>query len=101
MLYPFMTLNDNTEITHSEWKPDGRVKVFIETPDAKIGFKHATCYLPMYEWEDIYGYTENEIRYFGEFIKSVAHIIIQLSKEGGLEQNNISIFRFDSEEELF
>ena len=27
MMYPFMTLNDNTEITHSEMKEDGRVKV--------------------------------------------------------------------------
>ena len=26
MMYPFMTLNDNTEITHSEMKPDGSVK---------------------------------------------------------------------------
>ena len=29
MMYPFMTLNDNTEITHSEMKPDGKVKVYI------------------------------------------------------------------------
>ena len=34
MMYPFMTLNDDTEITHSEMKPDGRVKVYIETVDA-------------------------------------------------------------------
>ena len=33
MMYPFMTLNDDTEITHSEMKPDGKVKVYIETPD--------------------------------------------------------------------
>lgn len=38
MMYPFMTLNDDTEITHSEMKPDGRVKVYIETPDLKDGF---------------------------------------------------------------
>lgn len=25
-MYPFMTLNDDTEITHSEMKPDGRDK---------------------------------------------------------------------------
>lgn len=31
MMYPFMTLNDDTEITHSEMKPDGKVKVYIET----------------------------------------------------------------------
>ncbi len=29
MMYPYMTLNDDTEITHSEMKPDGKVKVHI------------------------------------------------------------------------
>ena len=53
MMYPFMTLNDDTEITHSEIKPDGCVKVYIETPDEKYCFKHATCWLPDYEWEDV------------------------------------------------
>ena len=28
-----MTLNDDTEITHSEMLPDGKVKVYIEIPD--------------------------------------------------------------------
>ena len=46
MMYPFMTLNDDTEITHSEMNPDGKVKVYIETPDEKYCFKHATCWLP-------------------------------------------------------
>ena len=32
MMYPFMTLNDDTEITHSELRPDGTVKVYVETP---------------------------------------------------------------------
>lgn len=31
MMYPYMTLNDDTEITHSEMYPDGKVKVYIET----------------------------------------------------------------------
>ena len=30
MMYPYMTLNDDTEITHSEMKDDGSVKVYIE-----------------------------------------------------------------------
>ena len=46
MMYPFMTLNDETEIVHSEMKMDGRVKVYIEKPDEKDGFHHATCWLP-------------------------------------------------------
>ncbi len=41
MMYPYMTLNDETEITHSELLPDGQVKVYIETPDQKDGFHHA------------------------------------------------------------
>ena len=41
MMYPYMTLNDDTEITHSEMHPDGRVKVYIETPDEKDGFQLA------------------------------------------------------------
>ena len=48
MMYPFLTLNDDTEIVHSEMKPDGRVKVYIERPDEKVCFRHATCWLPDY-----------------------------------------------------
>ena len=45
-MYPFLTLDDNTEIVHSEMRSDGTVKVYIEKPDAKDCFHHATCYLP-------------------------------------------------------
>ena len=51
MLYPFMTLNDNTEIVHSEAiEKDGReqVKVCIEKP-VFDGFHSATCWLPDYK----------------------------------------------------
>ena len=51
MMYPFMTLNDDTEITHSEMKPDGKVKVYIETPDDFGGLHNAICWLPDYKWE--------------------------------------------------
>ena len=36
MMYAFMTLDDGTEIVHSEMKDDGRVKVYIEKPDYKV-----------------------------------------------------------------
>lgn len=36
MIYPFMTLEDDTEIVHSEMKDNGEVKVYIETPDEKV-----------------------------------------------------------------
>ena len=41
MMYPFMTLEDGTEIVHSEMKDNGEVKVYIETPDEEDGFYHA------------------------------------------------------------
>ena len=48
MMYPFMTLDDNTEVVHSEMLPDGRVKVYFEKPDAKTASILAVCYLPDY-----------------------------------------------------
>ena len=48
MMYPFLTLDDQTEIVHSEMKPDGRVKVYVEKPDEKDFFHNAVCWLPGY-----------------------------------------------------
>lgn len=84
MMYPYMTLNDDTEITHSEMLEDGRVKVYIETPDLKDGFHNAICYLPDYTWQDICGYSEEEMNYFRVFIKENAHLIMEFSQEGGI-----------------
>ena len=85
MMYPFMTLDDGTEIVHSEMHPDGRVKVYIEKPDAKDCFHHASCYLPDYTWEDILGFTQADLDRYLEVIQSTAHLILQFSQEGGLE----------------
>lgn len=84
MMYPFMTLNDDTEITHSEMKEDGRVKVYIETPNEKDGFHHAVCWLPEYRWENIQGYTEDEMSYYRQLIRNNAHLIIEFSRDGGV-----------------
>lgn len=82
-MYPYMTLNDQTEIVHSEMKPDGRVKVYIETPDEKLGFRHATCWLPECKWEDIYGYSQKEMERFQDIVESSAHLMIEFSQKGG------------------
>ncbi|MCD8122006.1 MAG: hypothetical protein LUE65_07150 [Clostridiales bacterium] len=86
MMYPFMALDDDTEIVHSDMQPDGRVKVYIEKPDAEYGFRHATCYLPDYTWEDIYQFSPDDIKHYEEIIKSTAHLIIEFSQEGGFEK---------------
>ena len=85
MIYPFMTLDDGTEIVHSEMKEDGTVKVYIEKADAKDGFHHITCWLPQYKWEENDGFDEENLKRFQEVIQSTAHLIMRFAKEGGLE----------------
>ncbi len=84
MMYPFMTLNDDTEITHSEMREDGRVKVYIETPDENDGFHNAVCWLPDYTWEQINGYSESQMQYFRELVRNNAHLILEFSQDGGV-----------------
>ncbi len=84
MMYPFLTLDDDTEITHSEMRQDGSVKVYIETPDEVDGFHDATCYLPEYRWENIHGYSEAEIDRFRSLVRNNAHLILEFSQKGGV-----------------
>lgn len=49
MMYPFLTLDDKTEIVHSEMYMNGSVKVYMERPDERDCFHYATCYLPEYK----------------------------------------------------
>ena len=80
MMYPFMTLDDDTEITHSEMLADGSVKVYIETPDEKDGFHDATCFLPAYRWTDVHGYTSEEMARFSQLVRNNAHLILDFSQ---------------------
>lgn len=83
MMYPFLTLDDHTEIVHSEMLPDDRVKVYIEKPDAKDCFHSATCYLPAYQWENISGFSKAEIERYQKVLESTAHLILEFSQIGG------------------
>lgn len=86
MMYPFMTLDDGIEIVHSGMRKDGSVKVYMEKPDEKDGFHYASCYLPEYRWEDVYGLSESEIARCKEVIESTAHLIMQFAQEGGFNR---------------
>ena len=87
MLYPFMTLEDETEIVHSGvYLEDGKetIKVEIEKP-VLGGFHSASMILPDYKWESAEGFSEEELDGFRELIESLAHIVIQLARDGGFE----------------
>ena len=80
MMYPFITLYDSTEIVHSEIRPDGTVKVYVEKPDAADGFHNACCILPGYQWQEVFGFSSDEIVRYEKFIRSTAHLIFQFSQ---------------------
>lgn len=87
MMYRFMTLDDGTEVVHSDTYIDNgieTVKVYFEKP-VHGGFHSAECYLPDYTWKHISGFTKNEIASFHEYVQSIAHIMIQLARDGGFD----------------
>ncbi|MDO4179556.1 MAG: hypothetical protein Q4D21_10305 [Phascolarctobacterium sp.] len=83
MIYPYMTMNDGTEYTHSEMKSDGTVLVYAETPDEKDGFHSLVCILPQYEVRNVIGYTETEQKEIIMRIEKNAHLIMEFSQIGG------------------
>jgi len=85
MMYPFLTLDDNTEIVHSEQKPNGEVEVYIEKPDANDCFHSAECWLPTYRWQNVKGLSEKEIARYQKIIESTAHLIMSFARQGGFE----------------
>ena len=84
MVYPYMTLQDETEVAHTEVKENGTVIVYFEKP-VDNGFKDATCILPEYKWLDIKGYNEKELKELDDFIHNNAHLIMEYAAEGGFE----------------
>ena len=85
MVYPFLTLDDGAEIVHSDMGADGRVKVYIEKPDAKDCFHHVTCYLPDGTWTDSFGFSQDELARYKEVINSTANLILEFAADGGFE----------------
>lgn len=81
MMYPFLTLDDGTEIVHSEMLPEGRVKVYMERPDEELGFLHAACFLPGYEWEDIIGFSKVEMERLRGVLHSNFNLILQSAQK--------------------
>ena len=81
------TLNDNTKIIHSEvLEKNGGEQVEVRIKKAVNGkIRSASCWLPDYRWENIVGFSEVEIKYFQGYLETIAHIIMQLAREGGFE----------------
>ena len=75
MMYPSMTFDDGTQVTHSQIvHENGLDKVFVhfERP-CSSGFDSARCELPGYVWTDWEGnFTAEERAIFEEFLRNHA-----------------------------
>ena len=86
MMYPYITLADDTLITHSHLLGDEdkrSVEVHFERPKA-YGFDMARCVLPSYQWVIRDGYTDDEIALFEQLLKANAHTFFKYAAVGGM-----------------
>ena len=88
MMYPYMTLEDGTEVTHSHLVGDDvaqRVFVHFERP-TEDGFDSARCELPSYTWSSWEGsFSQEELDFFERYLQSNAHLIFRYAAQGGLK----------------
>jgi len=86
MMYSYITLPDNTEITHShviEEQGVQMVEVHFERP-TENGFESARCVLPSYQWKFNEGFKPEEITFFNEFLQHNAHLLYRYAAQGGI-----------------
>ena len=87
MMYSYITLSDETEITHShiiEENDIQKVEVHFERPTEE-GFDIARCILPSYTWTKIEGFTDEEIQGFNEILIHNAHLLYKYASIGGIQ----------------
>jgi len=87
MMYAYITLADETEITHShiiEENDVKKVEVHFERP-TEDGFDTARCILPNYNWIKVEGYTDEEIEKFDEILRHNAHLLYKYAATGGIQ----------------
>ena len=87
MMYPYMTLSDETEIVHSQLIEDKGIKKVIvnfERPTDN-GFDSARCELPEYKRTEKEGYSDEEIAFFEKLLHSNAHLLYKYAANGGIK----------------
>ena len=86
MMYPYMTLADETLITYSHLICEGEkksVEVHFERPKL-YGFDMARCVLPSYEWILRDGFSDDEIKKFEMLLEGGAHTFFKYAELGGM-----------------
>jgi len=93
MMYPFMTLDDNTEIVHSEMHDDGSVVVCCEKP-IHADFKTAYCKIPGYAWYDVENFSSAELDELTRVLKTLG------TKPPTTYRMGVKSLTFDDEEQV-
>ena len=60
-------------------------RIYRKRRTPKDGFHHAACFLPAYRWENVDGFTPEEIARYQEVIESTVHLILEFARQGGFE----------------
>lgn len=87
MFYPYITLADETSISHSEIKERGTekyVEVQFERPRDEGGFCSARCEIPGYRWIFNEHFSDEELKFFTNLLEHNAHTIFKFAGEGGI-----------------
>ncbi len=79
MEYPFITLGNGTQISHSEMLADRSVLVYIR----KDAFHRAVLVLPAQEWREVTGFTADELEHIKRVILKMTPLILEFSQKGG------------------
>ena len=79
MEYPFITLDDGTQISHSEMLADRSVLVYIRR-DAPCRAVYA---LPAQAWREAAGFTADELEHIKRVIMKMTSLILEFSQKGG------------------
>jgi hypothetical protein len=82
-----MIFSDETEVTHSQLinrNNQREVEVHFERP-TENGFDEARCVLPAYQWIHRTGYTNTEISFFMDFLKSNVHLLYKYAEGDGMK----------------
>ncbi|MBR5220366.1 MAG: hypothetical protein IKV66_05210 [Clostridia bacterium] len=80
MMYPFITLEDQTEIVHSDILPDNKLIIYIEKPATDECFHHAVLRIPEYQWEQIKGFTKDELNEYQAIIRRIESSLYENAK---------------------
>ena len=59
-VYPFMTIDNDIEVVHTELRADNTVEVYFEQP-VESGFNSVECIIPEYRWEKNKGFNEEQL----------------------------------------